>query len=232
MSCLCLKILWDTPLDSCKILIFIKGLHLFKSWVTFISFSHLSRKWVDYIKANKFWLCCSVAQFVLLLETPALLASLSFISWSLLKLMSAELVMPPKHLIFCYPFFLLSYIFPSIRVFSNESSLCIRWPNYWSFSFSISPSSVYSGLISLRIDWFDPLVVQGTLKSLLQILPKMCIIPGCVNLPSATNINILFSWSLKSHSYFPYDSRFTSHLTSIDICGYMSIGLEEIWKKD
>ena len=131
--------------------------------------------------------------------------------------MSAELVMPPKDLMFCYPFFLLSYIFPSIRVFSNESSLCIRWPNYWSFSFSISPSSVYSGLISLRIDWFDPLVVQGTLKSLLQILPKMCIIPGCVNLPSATNINILFSWSLKSHSYFPYDSRFTSHLTSIDI---------------
>ena len=131
--------------------------------------------------------------------------------------MSVELVMPSKHLMFCYPFFLLSFIFPSIRVFSNESSLCIRWPNYWSFSFSISPSSVYSGLISLRIDWFDPLIVQGTLKSLLQILPKMCIIPGCVNLPSATNINILFSWSPKSHSYFPYDLRFTSHLTSIDI---------------
>ena len=99
----------------------------------------------------------------------------------------------------------------------QESPLCIRWPKYWSISFSISPSSVYSGLISLMIDWFDPLAVRGTLNSLLQILPKMCIIAGCVNLPSVPNTNILFSWSPKSHLYFPHDLRFTSHLTTISI---------------
>ena len=76
--------------------------------------------------------------------------------------------MPSNHLILCCPLLLLSSIFPSIRVFSNESVLCIRWPKYWSFSFSISPSSEYSGLISFRMDWFDLLAVQGTLKSLLQ----------------------------------------------------------------
>ena len=84
------------------------------------------------------------------------------------KLMSIELVMPSNHLILCCPLLLLPSIFPSIRVFSSESALPIRWPNYWSFSFSISPSNEYSGLISFRIDWFDPLAVQGTLKSLLQ----------------------------------------------------------------
>ena len=95
-------------------------------------------------------------------------ASLSFtISQSLLKLMSMMLVMPSNHLILCHPFLLLPSIFPSIRVFSNESALHIRWPNYWSFSFSISPSDEYSGLISFRMDWFDLLAVQGTLKSLL-----------------------------------------------------------------
>ena len=88
-------------------------------------------------------------------------------SWSLLKLMSVELVMPCNHLIFCYPLLLPPSIFPSISVFSSESVLCIRWPEYWSFSFSISPSNEYSGLITSRMDWFD-LVVQGTLKSLLQ----------------------------------------------------------------
>ena len=79
-----------------------------------------------------------------------------------------ELVMPSNHLILCHPFFLLPSVFPSIRVFSNESVLCIRWPKYWSFRFSISPSSEYSGLISFRMDWLDLLAVQGTLKSLLQ----------------------------------------------------------------
>ena len=88
-------------------------------------------------------------------------------SWSLLKLMSIELVMPSNHLIFCCPL-LLPSIFPSIRVFSNQSVLCIRWPKYWSFSFSISPSSEYSGLISFRMDWLDLLEVQGTLNNLLQ----------------------------------------------------------------
>ena len=76
--------------------------------------------------------------------------------------------MPSNHLILCHSLFLLPSIFPSIRVFSNESVLCIRWPNYWNFSFSISPFNEYSGLISVRIDWFDLLAVQGTLKSLLQ----------------------------------------------------------------
>jgi len=89
-------------------------------------------------------------------------------SWSLLKLMSIELVMPSNHLILCHPLLLPPSIFPSIRVFSNETVLCIRWPKYWSFSFSISPSNEYSGLISLRMDWLDFLAVQGTLKSLLQ----------------------------------------------------------------
>ena len=83
-------------------------------------------------------------------------ASLSFtISWSLLKLMSIESMMPSNHLILCHPLILLPSIFPSIRVFSNESALCIRWPKYWSFSFSISPSNEYSGLISFRMDRFD-----------------------------------------------------------------------------
>ena len=82
--------------------------------------------------------------------------------------MSIVSVMPSNHLIFCHPLLLLPSIFLSIRVFPNESVLCIRWPKYWSFSFSISPSSEYSGLISCRIDWFDLLEVQGTLKSLLQ----------------------------------------------------------------
>ena len=82
--------------------------------------------------------------------------------------MFIESVMPSNHLILCRPFLLLPSIFPSVRVFSNESSLRIRWPRYWSFSFSISPSNEYSGLISFRMDWFDLLAVQGTLKSLLQ----------------------------------------------------------------
>ena len=86
----------------------------------------------------------------------------------LLKLMSIELVIPTNHLILCHPLLLLPSNFPSIRVFSNESALCIRWPKYWSFSFSISPSDEYSGLISSRMDQLDLLAVQGALKSLLQ----------------------------------------------------------------
>ena len=93
--------------------------------------------------------------------------SLSFtISWSLLKLMSTGLVMPSNHLILCHPLLLLPSTFPSIRVFPNESAFHIRWLKYWSFSFSISPSNEYSGLISFRMDWFN-LAVQGTLRSLL-----------------------------------------------------------------
>ena len=101
--------------------------------------------------------------------TPALQASPSITnSRSLLKLMSIESVMPSNHLILCRPLLLLLSIFPSISVFSNELVLHIRWPKYWSFSFSISPSNKYSGLISFRMDWLDLLALQGTLKSLLQ----------------------------------------------------------------
>ena len=89
-------------------------------------------------------------------------------SWSLLKLMSIGLVMPSNHVILCHPLLLLPSVFSSSRVFCNESVLLIKWPKYWSFSFSISPSNEYSGLISFRIDWFDLFAVQGTLKSLLQ----------------------------------------------------------------
>ena len=89
-------------------------------------------------------------------------------SWTLLKLMSIELVMPSNHLILHHPLLLSPSIFPSIRVFSKESVLRIRWPKFWSFSFSISPSSEYSGLISFRMDWLDLFAVQGTPKSLLQ----------------------------------------------------------------
>ena len=101
--------------------------------------------------------------------TTASQASLSITnSQSLLKLMSIKSVMPSNHLIFCPPFLLLHSIFPSIRFFSSESVLCIRWPKYWSFSFTISPSNEYSGLISFRMNWLDLLAVQETLKSLLQ----------------------------------------------------------------
>ena len=109
---------------------------------------------------------------VRLFETPwtaARQASLSITnSLSLPKLMSIESVMPSNHLILCHPFLLLPSLFPSIRVFSSELAFHFRWPKYWSFSFSISPSSEYSGLISFRMDWLDVLAVQGTLKSLLQ----------------------------------------------------------------
>ncbi|CAI9181177.1 unnamed protein product [Rangifer tarandus platyrhynchus] len=111
--------------------------------------------------------------------TTACQASLSITnSQSLLKLMSIESVMPSNHLILCHALLLLPSIFPSIRVFSNQSALCIRWPKYWSFSFSISSSNEYSGLISFRMNWFD-LTVQGTLKSLLQHHSSKALIPQC-----------------------------------------------------
>ena len=109
---------------------------------------------------------------VLLFTTPWTAASQAFLSitnsWSLHKLTSIELVMPSNYLILCPPLLLLPSIFPSIRVFSNESVLCIGWPKYWRFSFNISPSNEHPGLISFRMDWLDLLAVQGTLKSLLQ----------------------------------------------------------------
>ena len=110
-------------------------------------------------------------------------------SWSLLKLVPIESVMSSDHLILCHPLLLLPSMFPSISVFSNESVLCIRWPEYWCFSFSISPANEYSGLISFRIDWFDLLAFQGTLKSLptipshvLESHPRYYITCICVSL--------------------------------------------------
>ena len=123
-----------------------------------------------------FWsivaVCCSVASCVRLfatLWTVAHQASLSITnSQSLLKLISIRSVMPSNHLLLCRPLLFPPSIFPSLRVFSHESALRIRWPNYWSFSFNISPSNEHPGLISLRMDWLDLLTVQGTLKSLFQ----------------------------------------------------------------
>ena len=120
---------------------------------------------------------CSSVQFsslshVRLFATPwtaAYQASLSITnSWSLLKIVSIESVMPSNHLILCHPLLLLPSVFTSIRVSSTESVLHIRWPKFWSFSFSLSPSSEYSGLISFRVDWLDLLAVQGSVKSLTQ----------------------------------------------------------------
>ena len=150
--------------------------HLFKNFPQFVvihtvkSFGHVHNLSV------MIW--CSFIFIVQLLRrvqlfvapwTAARQASLSItISHSLLRLMSSESVTPSNHLILCHPLLLLPSVFPSIRVFFNESDLYIRWPKYWSFSFSISPPDEYSGLISFRIDWFDLLAVKGTLKSRLQ----------------------------------------------------------------
>ena len=125
----------------------------------------------------------SVAQSCPTLWTPgtaARQASLSITnSQSSLRLISIELVMPSSHLILCHPLLFLPSIFPSIRIFSNELAFWVRWPKYWNFSFSISPSSEYSGLISFRIDWFDFFVVQGALKSLLQHYSLKALILQC-----------------------------------------------------
>ena len=132
-------------------------------------------------------------------RTTARQASLSFsISLSLLKLMSTESVMPSNHLILCHPFLLLPSVFPSIRIFSNKSAFCISWPKYWSFSFSISPSNEYSGLISFRMDWLDLLAVQGTLKS--PPTPQFkSINPSALSFPyGPTLISIYDHW--KKHS--------------------------------
>ena len=119
-------------------------------------------------------ICCSVTKW-----SAACQASLSFsISWCLLRVTSIESVMPSNHLVLCRPL-LLPSIFPSIRVFSNESALYIRWPKDWSFSLSISPSNEYSGLISFKIDWFALLAVQGTLKSLLHYHSSNTSVPWC-----------------------------------------------------
>ena len=137
---------------------------------------------------NQFLFSCSVKYNS---ATAACQASISFtISWSLLKLMSVELVMLSSYLILCHHLLLLPSIFPSIRSVSNESALRIRWPKYWSFSFSISPSNEHSGLIALRIDWFVLLAVQRTLKSLLQhYSSKASILHAQLSLQSNSHIH-------------------------------------------
>ena len=151
-------------------------------WVVVVAVYSLSRIWL----------------FVTPL-TAALQASLPFtVSWSLLKLMSIELVIPSKHFILHHSF-LLPLVFPSIRVFSNESAFRIRWPKYWSFSFSTCLSR-YSGLISFRVDWFDLLAIQGTLNSLLQHQNlKASILPALSLLHSPTLTSIHDYW--KNHSF-------------------------------
>jgi len=134
----------------------------------------LQMRWVGHPSGWRYSVAivAQLLSYVQLFATPwtaACQASLSFtVSWSLLSFMPIESVMLSNHLILCCPFLLLPSIFPSIRVFSNESSLCIRWQRYWSFSFSISPSNEYSGLISFWMNWLDLLAAQGTLKSYLQ----------------------------------------------------------------
>ena len=136
-----------------------------QSWVLFMSVTNSGGKRDKIHTKSGWWLLLSCS--VVLGSLQACRASLSFtISWSSLRRMSIEVVTPSNPLILCRPLLLPPSIFPSIRVFSNESFLCIRWPNYWSFSFSINPSNEYSGLISSRMDWLDLLAVQGTLKSL------------------------------------------------------------------
>ena len=144
-------------------------------------------------------------------ETPwtaARQASLSITnSQNLLKLMSVELVMPFNHFILCHPLLLPPSIFPSIRVFSNESVLRIRWPNYWSFSFNISPSSELPGLISFRMDWLDLLAVQGTLKSLLQDF-----------LPSFTRRKWESGWRLETVSTYLQHCQWQALTPGIENC--------------
>ena len=155
--------------------------------------------------------------------TTAYQTSPSFtISQSSLTFMSTELVTPSNHLILCHPLLLLPSIFPSFRVFSNESVLHIRWPKYWSFSFSISPSNAYSGQISFRIDWLDLLAVQGTLKSHLQyhsskasILWHSAFLIVQLSHPYMTTLRLLLK-RIREAMVFPPFMRMT--LTIIDIC--------------
>ena len=157
--------------------LYLRTLKIWWSELTTQTLVSFSLKWDNdtYLWQMDVWLLIVVVQLLsrvclfVTLWPAACQASLSITnSWSPPKAMSIKSVMPSNHLILCCPLLLLPSIFPSIRGFSSESALCIRWPKYWSFSFNISPSNKHKGLISFRIDWFDLLAVQGTLKSLLQ----------------------------------------------------------------
>ena len=150
-------------------------------------------------------------------QTVACQAFLSFtISWSLLRFMSIESVMTSNHFIL-YHLPLLISVFPRIRVFSNELALCIRWPKYWSFSFSISPSNEYSGLISCRIDWFDLLTVQRTLKSLLQHHNSKTAILQCSALLYSPTLTSIYNY-WKNHSFDYIDLCHQSGLCFLICC--------------
>ena len=150
---------------GCEFILFVQSVYIFLISQSF--FAYFSTTILLSVRC-----CVQPLSRVWLFVTPWIAArqfSLSFtITWSVLRLLSSESVMPSKHLILCHPLLLLPSVFPNIRVFSNKSVFHIWWPKYWSFSFSISPSSEYSGLISFRNDWLDLLAVQGTLKNLLQ----------------------------------------------------------------
>ena len=179
---------------------------LFSIWHTTYVINILSLP--AYLKIMKILPCfrqsvqaISHVQLFVIPWTPERLSSMSIInSQSLLKLMFIELVMLSNHLILCRPLPLPLSIFPSIRVFSNESVLCIRWPNYQSCSFNISPSNEYSGLTSFRMDWLDLLAVQETLKSLLQHYSSRALILRCIQL-------VQFSRSVVSDSLRPHESQ-------------------------
>ena len=162
--------LWLNNILLCVLYIYI---HLYLHWIFIYTFSPpfffvIEKHWSGFHKFSS----VQLFSYVWLFATPWTAAHQSSLSitnsWSLPKLMSIESVMPSNHLILCHPLLLLPSIFPSIRVFLNESALCIRWPKYWSFIISISPSNEHPGLISFRMDWLDLLVAQETFKSLLQ----------------------------------------------------------------
>ena len=191
-------VVWQKPTQLCKVIILQLKINLkihqedikIKATVNISSFNQFSS--------------VQLLSHVQLFETPwtaARQASLSITnSWTLLKLMSIKLVMPSNYLILCRPLLFLPSIFLSIRVFSNESVLHIRWSKYWSFRFSISPSNEYSGLISFRIDWFDLLAVQGTLKNFLQHHSSKASILRCSAFPLSTVVFDYIKqnkWSLK-----------------------------------
>ena len=182
----------------------LKEANLKTAWLAHISLQNCQSKWTNVrgkiSPIEKFPLIhWSTIQFSSA-WTAACQASLSITnSWRLLKLMAIESVMLSNHLDLCHPLLLPPSIFPRIRVFSNESVIRIRWPKYWSFSFSISPSNEYSGLISFRMDWLDLLAVQGTLKSLLQHNSSKTSILPLSFLYSPTLTTIHDYW--KNHSF-------------------------------
>ena len=182
--------------------------------------------------------CCSVAQLCLDSFQPhglqhTRLPCPSPSPRACFKLMSIESVMPSNHLVFCHLLLLLPSVFPSIRVFSSESVLCIRWPKYWSFSFSISPSNEYSGLISLRIDWLGLLIVQGTLKSLLRHQSsKISILQHSAFLVVKLIDHFLYSLFCWCYAYvvFPYPGiRWSNDIFLYLVSGFLHFNLKVFW---